>query len=374
MTTTPDAVPMLDLSAEIEQLWEPLNEAITDVLRSGQFILGPQVGELECDLAGCVGTKYACGLNSGTDALVIGLRAMGVGPCDAVITSPFTFVASPESIRRVGADVVFADINPHSFNLDPDAVEAAINDRTKAIMPVHLFGQPAEMDALTTLARKHDLLLIEDAAQAFGAHVDNKPVGTFGRCAAFSFFPTKNLGAYGDGGFLATDDPAIDQLARKLRNHGSIEKYRNELHGYNSRLDALQAAILHVKLPHIHQWNEARRTAADRYDELLAGIAEVKTPPRLYPGHVYHQYTIRITNGQRDAVAAAMRDAGVASAVYYPVPCHRLPVYADRDWPAMPHAEMVAEQVLSLPIWPHITPEQQRRVAEALKDALAASR
>jgi dTDP-4-amino-4,6-dideoxygalactose transaminase len=371
MATTNHTIPILDLSTEIDELWEPLNEAIQRVLRSGQFIIGPEVNELECDLAGFTGTRFAVGLNSGTDALVIGLRAMGIGPGDEVITSPFTFVASPESICRVGAQPVFADISPYTFNIDPDAIEAAITDRTKAIMPVHLFGQPADMEAITLLAKKHDLQIIEDAAQAFGAQLGERCVGSFGNCGAFSFFPTKNLGTYGDGGFLATDDPAIDELARKLRNHGSIQKYRNELHGYNSRLDALQAAILRVKLPFIEQWNEARRDAAARYDDLLKDVQELTLPPRIFPGHVYHQYTVRIAGGKRDVVAKAMNEAGVSTMVYYPVPCHHLPVYADQDWPEMPVAEQVADEVLSLPIWPKITPEQQQRVADVLKQAIA---
>lgn len=370
-------IPILDLSTEIDTLWAPITEAVQRVLRSGQFILGPEVKAFEDEAADYLGAKHAVGCNSGTDALVIALRALGVSPGDEVITTSFSFIASAEGISMVGATPVLVDIEPQTFNLDPAAIEAKITPRTKAIIPVHLFGQAADMDAITDIAARHELKILEDTAQAFGGTFNGKKLGTIGDVGAFSFFPTKNLGAYGDGGLIATNDDHVADLARMLRVHGSKKRYHNEIEGYNSRLDALQAAILRVKLPHVDEWNALRRAAADRYDALLAEVPGVVTPHRApgCPGppgceHVFHQYTVRITNGRRDAVAERMSDAGVGTMIYYPVPIHRLPVYQHLVFDDLPFTDQACAEVLSLPMWPQIDEATQRAVTEALTDAL----
>lgn len=366
---TKEQIPILDLSPEIDELWEELNEAVQRVMRSGRFIMGPEVRQLEEEAAAYLGAEHAVGVNSGTDALVIGLRALGIGPGDEVITTPFTFFATAESISMVGAEPVFVDVHPESFNLDPSKIEAAITPRTKAIMPVHLYGAPAAMAQIVELAAAHDLKVIEDCAQSFGARFRGRPVGTLGDIGAFSFFPTKNLGAYGDGGLVVTDDEALAEEARMLRTHGSKKKYQNEVLGYNSRLDALQAAILRVKLPHLDAYNEKRRAVARRYDEALSDLASVETPA-LTEGHVFHQYTIRILDGRRDEVKARLDEAGISTMIYYPVSCHRLPVYAGKAAAALPVAEALEGQVLSLPIWPQMREEVQTYVVSQLSKAL----
>jgi len=365
-----DRIPILDLHEEIQLLWGELNEAIQRVLRSGQFILGPEVRALEEEIAAWLGLPHAVGLNSGTDALVIGLHALGIKPGDEVITTPFTFVATPEAISQVGAMPVFVDIDPRTFNIDPRAIEAAVNRRTRAIIPVHLFGQAADMDAISALAAKHGLTVLEDVAQAFGGLWRGRKLGTLGDAGAFSFFPSKNLGAYGDAGLLATRDPQVAERAAMLRTHGSRKRYFNEVLGYNSRLDSMQAAILRVKLRHVDEWNEGRCRAAARYGSLLADLDGVEIPfvaPEAEP--VYHQYTLRVAGGRRDAVHERLEAEGIGTMIYYPVPCHRLPIYAHLGL-TFPEAERAAAEVLSLPIWPQIRPEVQERVAEAIRRAV----
>lgn len=364
-----DRIPILDLVPEVEFLWDDLMAAITRVLRSGQFILGPEVETFEREVAEYLGAKHAIGLNSGTDALVIGLRALGVGPGDEVITTPFTFFATAEAISLVGATPVFVDIDPRTFNINPELIPPAITPRTKAILPVHLYGRPAEMDSILAIAEEYGLKVLEDCAQAFGATYRGQKVGTLGHAGAFSFFPSKNLGAYGDGGLLVTNDDGVAALARMLRAHGSRKKYFNEAIGYNSRLDALQAAILRVKLPYVDEWNRARRNVALRYNVLLADIPGLVLP-EVSEGHVFHQYTVRVVGGRRDLVKNRLGDAGVETMVYYPVPIHRLPVYREAD-SRFPEAEKAAHSVLSLPIWPQILPETQGTVVEALRVALS---
>lgn len=366
--TKPD-VPLLDLQPEVDDLWDELNAAFQRVLRQQSFIMGPDVPALEAEIAHYLGLEHAIAVNSGTDALVIALRALGVGPGDEVITTAFTFFATAEAVTLLGATPVFVDIEPESFNLNVDQLEAAVTERTKAIIPVHLFGLPVQMDAVRAFARKHGLFVLEDVAQAMGARHRGQLTGTMGDIAAFSFFPSKNLGAYGDGGLIATSDDALAETCRMLRVHGARRKYFNEVAGYNSRLDTLQAAILRVKLPHLDRWNQARRTAAERYAELLEGLPLVL--PTETPGmtHVYHQYTVRLSAGRRDAVQAALAEAGVGTMVYYPVPVHRLPLYQPLGH-RLPEAEKAASEVLSLPMGPGLTADAQRRVAEALKDAL----
>lgn len=361
-------IPILDLSCEITMLWDELNAAIQRVLRSGQFILGSEVEAFEREVADYLGVKHAIGVNSGTDALVIGLRALGIGPGDEVITTPFTFFATAEAISQVGARPVFIDIDPTSFNLDPRLIEAAITPRTKGILPVHLYGRPADMDPILTVAERYGLKVLEDCAQSFGATYKGRKTGTFGHAAAFSFFPSKNLGAYGDAGLIVTDDDRVAESARMLRTHGSRRKYYNEAIGYNSRLDAIQAAILRVKLPYVERFNEGRREVAKRYNELLDGIPGLVTP-ELVDGHVFHQYTIRILNGMRDQVRERLADAGIGTMVYYPVPLHRLPVYAYMGY-QLREAERAAKEVLSLPMWPQIPPEVQEKVAQTLREAV----
>ncbi|MCA9836458.1 MAG: DegT/DnrJ/EryC1/StrS family aminotransferase [Trueperaceae bacterium] len=378
MSQVIEQIPILDLSNQIDELWDELNVAIQRVLKSGQFILGPEVKAFEEEIASYLGVKHAIGLNSGTDALVIGLRALGIGAGDEVITSPFSFFATAESISNVGAKPVFVDIEESSFNIDPEKIEAAITEKTKAIMPVHLYGNPANMKRIMEIAQKHKLKVIEDCAQSIGARYFNhshdelsgKSTGTIGDVGAFSFFPTKNLGAYGDGGLLTTHDDDVAQLTRKLRAHGGLKKYHNEILGYNSRLDAMQAAILRVKLPHIDTWNSQRFEAASRYNDLLADVEGV-IPPTLTQGHVFHQYTIRLTRANRDQVEADMKELGIGTMVYYPIPQDQLPVYAGQ-YPVQPISQQLGHQVLSLPIWPEISKEQQLRVVDALVSILHA--
>ena len=350
----PTQVPILDLQPQIEAHWDEFTAAFQRVLRSGHFILGPEEQAFEQEAAAYLGVRHAIGLNSGTDALFIALRALGVGPGDEVITTPFTFFATAEAISHVGATPVFVDIEDASFNLDLDLVERAITSRTKAIIPVHLFGRPCDMDHLMSIAAAHGLRVVEDCAQAFGATWKGLKVGTFGAFGCYSFFPTKNLSAFGDGGMLTTDDDNLAAEARMLRAHGSRKKYYNEAVGYNSRLDELHAAMLRVKLPLIDHWNVQRREVAACYHRALGYQASIILP-EIVAGHVFHQFTIRLKNGHRDQVQVALADVGVQTIVYYPVPVHRLKLYqeshADKSFPI---AEQMATEVLSLPIWPEL--------------------
>lgn len=386
MSQTP--IPILDLKPQYQSLKAEIKAAIDEVLESGQFILGPQVKQFEAAAAEYLGVKHAIGVNSGTDALIIGLRALGIGPEDEVITSPFSFFATAESISNVGAKPVFVDIQARSFNLDPTLIEAAITPRTKAIMPVHLYGNPAAMAQIMEIAAQHNLKVIEDCAQAFGATYKGdclecngtcqetirqpllgKRVGSMGDVGAFSFFPTKNLGAYGDGGLLTTDDDAIAELAGKLRVHGSQQKYRNEMLGYNSRLDAIQAAILNVKLPYVDQWNQQRRCIAEIYNQLLAKHDDVIVP-EVTAGHVFHQYTLRILNGKRDFVQDYLAKQGIGSMIYYPVPQDQLPVYQGQ-YPTFAINQQLAAEVLSLPIWPELQESVQEKITQVIAQALS---
>ena len=359
-------IPIYDPRPEIEALRPEIEAAIRRVLDSGRFILGPEVEAFEEEVAEYLGVRHAVGLNSGTDALVIGLRALGVGPGDEVITTPFTFFATAEAISLVGAKPVFVDIDPRTFNIDPALVPAAITERTKAIVPVHLYGQAADMDPILAIAKEHGLKVLEDTAQAFGGEYKGRKLGAIGDAGAFSFFPTKNLGGFGDGGLLATNDDGVAEAARMLRAHGAKRKYQNEVLGYNSRLDALQAAVLRVKLRHIDAFNEARRVRARAYTSRLTELEGV-TPPyeAPYGVHVYHQYTVRIAGGRRDAVAAGLAERGVGTMVYYPTPVHRLPVY-DQPAGCCPVAEAAAAEVLSLPMGPFLEASSQDRALEAL--------
>jgi dTDP-4-amino-4,6-dideoxygalactose transaminase len=283
---------------------------------------------------------------------VIGLRSIGIGAGDEVITTPFSFFATAESISSVGATPIFVDIDPQTFNIDPAKIKDKITLRTRAIMPVHLYGNPAAMNQIMEIAQEYGLQIIEDCAQSFGARYNGKMTGSIGDVGAYSFFPSKNLGAYGDGGLIATNDDAIAEIARMLRVHGAKKKYHNEIIGYNSRLDTLQAAILRVKLPHIDEWNSGRRRVASLYTQLLADIPEVVVP-EVVSGHVFHQYTIRIIRGDRDKVASDLASKGISTMIYYPIPQDRLPIYAGK-YPSNKVSDELGTQVLSLPIWPEL--------------------
>lgn len=365
-------IPMVDLGVQYERLKPELDGAVSEVMAGTRYVLGPNVQALEAELAEYLGVRHAISCASGTDALHLALRAAGVGPGDEVITSPFTFIATAEAICYCGAEPVFVDIDPRSFNMDVEAAAAAVSDRTKAILPVHLFGQPADMAALSKVAEARAALLVEDCAQSFGATIDGHCTGSIGLAGAFSFFPSKNLGACGDGGLVTTSDDSLADEVRMLRNHGRrVDGYQHEVVGYNSRLDELQAAILRVKLGHIDEFNRQRRGVAASYRERLAD-AGLELPFEDGVGrHVFHQFTTLVPEGRREAVQAALREAGVASAVYYPTPLHRQPAFAGYSRVgSLANSEAVAARCLSLPIFPEMTEAQIDRVADSLKAAL----
>jgi len=365
-----NTIPLLDTWPDTESLWDEIMAAVEGVIRSGKFIMGPEVKAFEEQMAAYLGVKHAIGCNSGTDALVMAVRALGIGPGDEVITTPFSFIATSECVDHVGAKVVFVDIDPETFNLDIEQVAKAVTPKTKAIIPVHLYGHACDMDSLMELGKAKGIRIIEDVAQAFGSQYNGRKVASIGDAGCLSFFPSKNLGAFGDGGMVVTNDDAVAEMVRTLRVHGARKKYFNEVQGYNSRLDTLQAAILAVKLPHIDEANEGRRRVAKRYNEGLAGVAGVQTPVEApYTKHVYHQYTIRVKNGRRDEVQAKLKEAGVQTFVYYPVPLHRLPLY-DLPEGSFPKAEQAASEALSLPIWPKLDEATQDRVIAAIRTAL----
>jgi dTDP-4-amino-4,6-dideoxygalactose transaminase len=366
-------IPILDLRGQHRSLQGELLNAVAGVLGAGQYILGPNVSAFEEEFAQYLGIAHALGLNSGTDALHLALRALEIGPGDEVITSTFSFIATAEAISILGAQPVFVDIDPRSYALDPRAVEAAITPRTRAIIPVHLYGTPAPMHEIMRLAQRYSLAVVEDCAQSVGATIDGRKTGTFGAISAFSFFPSKNLGACGDGGMVVTDDAGLAQRIRALRAHGGRKKYYHEEIGLNSRLDELQAAILRVKLPHLEQWTQGRRAVAGRYDAAFAAEPGLQIPFE-EPGcrNVYHQYTIR--TARRDELQEALRAEGIGTAVYYPMPLHLQPAYAHLGGKPgdLPQAEAAAESVLSLPISPDLASSDQERVTDAIRAFLGA--
>jgi dTDP-4-amino-4,6-dideoxygalactose transaminase len=364
-------IPMLDLSAEVSAIRGELMDAFSQVLDSTEFILGGPVKAFEKEVGAYLGVKHAIALNSGTDALILALRAAGVGPGHEVITTSFSFFATAEAIHLVGATPVFVDIRPDTMNLDEAAVESRINWRTKALLPVHLFGCPAPLDVLTALAERHGLVVIEDVAQGFGSDWRGKKAGAWGSLGAFSFYPTKNLGAYGDGGLVTTNDDAFAETILMLRNHGSRKRYFHEAIGYNSRLDSLQAAVLRLKLPRVDGANEKRRELARRYTRSLSKIQGVRCPIEPEGGsHVFHQYTIRVLGGRRDQVQQALKARQIASTVYYPHTLPSLPFYSFEPG-SFPEATRAAAEVLSLPLWPEMTESAQDRVVDAIRGALA---
>ncbi|MDR0788041.1 MAG: DegT/DnrJ/EryC1/StrS family aminotransferase [Gemmatimonadota bacterium] len=369
------SVPLLDLTEQYATIAEPVMEAIREIVESQRFILGAPVEQLEREITELLGVRHAIGCASGTDALLLALRAFDVGAGTEVVTSPFTFFATAGAIHNVGARPVFADIDPETFNLDPAAAEVAVTDRTGAVIPVHLFGQMADMPAFRALGDKFELPVIEDAAQAIGAKMTTREgtvitTGTLGDVCAFSFFPTKNLGAFGDAGMMVTNSVETAARLARLRVHGGVQMYHHEEVGYNSRLDALQAVVLSVKLPHLEGWSDARRRNAAFYDGALADIAEVVTPV-IAPGNesIFNQYTIRVLDGQRDALKAALQQAGIGSGVYYPVPLHLQECfsylgYREGDFPV---SEQACREVLSLPVFPELTQAHLEEVASAIR-------
>lgn len=360
-------IPILDLQRQYQNIREEMDAAVLGVLESGHFVLGPNVKALEQEVAQYCGCEYGIGVASGTDALRLAMDALEIGPGDEVITTPFTFIATGNTISRAGARPVFVDIDPRTFNLNPLLVERAITDRTKAILPVHLFGQIVDMDAIMELAVRYDLPVIEDSAQAIGATYNGQQACSFGIIGCLSFYPTKNLGAYGDGGMAVTCNPEMAENLDVLRRHGGRVKYFHERVGYNSRLDEIQAAILRVKLRYLEEWGVQRSRVAARYDVLLAGSPV--TTPYVAPGmkHVYHQYTIRVPS--RDELRIFLSDQGIGSMIYYPVPLHRQEMYADLDLGegSLPESELAAKEVLSLPIYPEMSDEQIEHVADAVR-------
>lgn len=362
-------IPMVDLRAQYRQLKSDLDRAISGVLESTQFALGPEGRAFEEEFARYIGAKHAIGVSSGTDALHLALRAAGLGPGDEVITTPFTFIATAEAIAYVGATPVFVDIDPRTFNIDVREVERAITEKTRAVIPVHLFGQPADLLPIKALCKNNNLLLIEDCAQSCGAEYQGRMTGTWGDLGCFSFFPSKNLGCFGDGGLVITDNDSFAEEVRVLRNHGSRERYHHHILGFNSRLDDMQAAILRVKLPHLDRFNRERRLNAQLYSERLLEMG-LDVPYEDGKGtHVYHQYTLLVDD--RTVLQKALADAGVASAIYYPVPLHKQELFAKTCGNlSLPVAESVARRVLSLPIYPELTQAQIECVAGVMATVL----
>ena len=382
-------IPLCDVTAQFDELSEDITSAIESVARGGRYILGPNVKAFESEIAEFTGCAHAAGVGSGTDALHLALRALGIGPGDEVITSPFTFIATTEAILMVGATPVFVDIDPRTFNIDATQIEGKITAQTRAILPVHIYGQPCDMDTIMGLAQKHGLSVIEDCAQAIGAKWKGKAVGSFGDAGCFSFFPSKNLGALGDGGMVTSNSSDVYERVEMLRRHGGRVKYHHEEPGLNSRLDELQAAILRVKFRRLNDWNQQRFANACRYNELLSSHAGITCPTEISAdGYavasnpdapnpdlttIYHQFTVQVE--QRDQIQQSLTQAGVGSAVYYPVPLHLQKVHESLGLApgSFPIAEQACKTCLSLPMFPHMTDEQIETSAAALIAAVSES-
>ena len=361
-------IPLVDLKAQYAAIKPEIDAAMQRVVNNTSFILGKEVIEFEKNFAAFCHAQYCIGVDSGTAALHLALLLCDVKPGDEVITTTHTFVATAEVISVIGAKPVFVDIDPRTYNIDPGQIERAITPRTKAIIPVHLYGQPAEMDAILDIARKHNLRIIEDAAQAHGAEYRGRRAGTMSDLACFSFYPGKNLGAYGDAGALVTDDAELAERARMLRDHGRRSKYEHQIVGYGYRLDALQAAILGAKLPHLESWNARRRAIADYYTELFTNLDII---PPYVPAHitpVYHIYCIRARD--RDGLQKHLKERGIETGIHYPIPLHLQPVYQNLGYHAgdFPHAEKAASEILSLPMYPEITDSQVNQVVDGVRE------
>jgi dTDP-4-amino-4,6-dideoxygalactose transaminase len=361
-------VPFLNLAAQYSSLKEELAPVVEQVLAAGHYVLGPNVAALEQEIAAFTRTRFGVGVNSGSDALTLALRALDIGPGDEVITTPFTYIAPAESIHQVGARIVFADVHPRTFNLDPGDVARRITARTRAIIPVHLFGQAVQFDDFMSIGRARNIAIVEDCAQAIGATFRDQPVGGFGVLGCFSFYPTKNLGADGDGGMVVTSDEGLARKLRMLRVHGIERRYYHDLHGYNSRLDEIQAAILRVKLRHLPRWNARRAEIAARYSAGLGGLP-VETPTACELNrHVFHVYPI--LSDQRDDLAKFLADRGVPTIIYYPQPLHLQKVFQGLGWREgdFPVAEEISKRILPLPIYPELTDEQVDYVVDVIRE------
>ncbi len=375
-STEPISVPALDLKAQYASIRAEIEPVVRDVLESQYFILGPEVSGFEAEVAAYCGNKHGIGCASGSDALLLPLMAMGVGPGDEVITSPYTFFATGGAIWRTGARAVFVDIDPETYNIDPARVAEAITKRTKVIVPVHLYGQTADMDAINSLAKAHGLAVLEDAAQAIGAAYKGRRTGTLGDAAAFSFYPSKNLGGFGDGGLVTTDHPALAKAVSRLRVHGMEPKYHHHEVGFNSRLDAFQAAILRVKLRHLDDWTEARRAAARRYQTIFeeCGLTDTVVLPieREDYHHVYNQYVIRVDGALRDPLRSHLSLKRVGTEIYYPIPLHLQTCFAPLGYRVgdFPASEAAASETVALPMYPELTENSQRYVVEAIAQFL----
>ncbi len=360
-------IPIIDSKRQYAAIQNEVEEKVLEVMRSGSYILGKNNKAFEEEMANFIGTNYAVALNSGTDALHLALRALDIGPGDEVITVAFTFVATTEAIGIVGATPVFVDINPDTFNMDANLIEEKITSKTKAILPVHLYGQPCDMDKIMAIAKKHNLYVIEDCCQAIGAEFKGKKVGSFGDIGCYSFYPTKNLGTMGDGGLATTNSEKLKNRMIALRNHGGAVRYYHDEIGVNSRLDEIQAAILRVKLNYINDWNKKRREHAAFYNELFKDSKDIETPKEIDNIYaVYHQYTVKVPN--RDAVHKLLQEAGIGAMIYYPVPLHLQKVHSHLNLKEglLPHTEKDTKLVLSLPMFAEITEEEQKAVAKTL--------
>ena len=367
-------LPMLNLRGQYERLRSEICSAVLEVLDGQDFILGPNVDALECEIAQLCATPYAVGVASGTDALLLALRAAGVGAGDEVIVPALSFIATADTVSVLNATPVFAEIDPRTFNIDVAHAATLVTAQTRAVIPVHLFGQPADMDAIAALAGRHNLSVIEDSAQALGARWKGRPTCSFGDYGCISFFPSKNLGGCGDSGMITVRTAEQAEQLKMLRCHGSKRKYHSELQGINSRLDELQAAILRVKLPHLERWNEARRRVSAMYREAFLSIPDVILPfESTESHHVYHQFTIRVTN--RAEVQRSLAERGVQTFVYYPVPLHLQPMYSSLGYRRgdLPVAEKAAAEVLSLPMFPEMTAKDVKLVADCLEECVTAS-
>lgn len=365
-------VPLLDVGRDNEPLREEVLAALASVFDSGRFLHGPDVSALENEIAAYCQTTHAVGCASGSDALLLALMALDIGPGDEVILPSFTFFATASAVSRLGATIVFADIDPDSFNVEPAAIEAVVTPRTKAIIPVHLFGQCADMPAICEIAKRHDLFVIEDAAQAIGANHEGRAAGSWGDVGCLSFYPTKNLGGCGDGGMLTTNNADLAERLRLFAAHGMKPRYHHHVVGINSRLDSMQAALLRVKLQHLDRWTESRQQNAARYDKLLteAGLTEQLVLPTHDAGsrHVWNQYSIRVVNGGRDQLRNWLSEGQIGSEIYYPVPVHQQPCFASLGYAAgsLPESERAATEILNLPIFPGLADDEQQRVVERL--------
>jgi dTDP-4-amino-4,6-dideoxygalactose transaminase len=371
MKETSVKIPLVDLKAQYQNHKSEIDAAMQRVIDTTSFIMGPAVREFEEAFAACCTTSYAIGVDSGTGALNLVFRALGLGPGDEVITTPHTFIATTEMLNHMGVKPVFVDIDPKTYNINPALIEGAITPRTKVILPVHLYGQPADMDPILTIAERHGLNVIEDAAQAHAAEYKGRRTGSLAKAAIFSFYPGKNLGAYGDAGAVVTDDEALGEKVCLLRNHGRFSKYEHQIAGWGARMDTLQAAILHAKLAHLEDWTQKRRAVAARYRELLSGLEGVELPfesPDVR--HVYHLFVTRVSN--RDQVWDKLKARGVGAGVHYPVPLHLQPTYAylGHRRGDFPETESAAGSVLSLPLYPEMSEEQVEYVVDAMRESI----